>query len=359
MTKNNDPALQIGTAYSQYDLMYKALFQQNKNIQHVFNFQLSNSNNVPRYDKLNQWNGKTYKSAEWYYGPELRTLASYQFTNNLKQKYADKYKLTLAYQYIEESRNDRGWQSLYLNKRHENVHVASLNLDGVKTLKQNPNSIHEIRYGLDGQFNYVASNAHDENINTGGISKIPTRYPDGGSNMVYLASFVSHSWEIGKKIIVSDGLRYNFISLHSIFNNKTFFPFLENTLTQKNNALNGNLGLVFSPTKNLKLYTNTATAFRAPNLDDVNKVFESTFGNKKDNGLIIPNANLQSEYTYNYELGVSTIYKKIKLEAVGYYTQIQNAIKVKPSQLNGLESAFFKGVNPKFFSNQNAQKAYI
>lgn len=359
MAKNNDPALQIGTAYSQYDLMYKALFQQNKNIQHVFNFQLSNSNNVPRYDKLNQWNGKTYKSAEWYYGPELRTLASYQFTNNLKQKYADKYKLTLAYQYMEESRNDRGWQSLYLNKRHEYVHVASLNLDGVKTLKQNPNSIHEIRYGLDGQFNYVASNAHDENINTGGISNIPTRYPDGGSNMVYLASFVSHSWEIGKKIIVSDGLRYNFVSLHSIFNNKTFFPFLENTLTQKNNALNGNLGLVFGPTKNLKLYTNTATAFRAPNLDDVNKVFESTFGNKKDNGLIIPNANLQPEYTYNYELGVSTIYKKIKLEAVGYYTQIQNAIVVKQSQLNGLDSAFFKGVNTKVFSNQNAQKAYI
>ena len=359
MTKNDDPDLQIGTAYSQYDLFYKALFQQNKNKQHVFNFQLSNSSNVPRYDRLNQWNGKNYKSAEWYYGPELRTMANYQFSNNINHKYADKYKIIVAYQYIEESRNDRSWQSLQLNKQNEFVHVASINLDAVKTLKQNPNSIHEIRYGLDGQFNDVASNAHSVNIINGIKTNIATRYPDGGSNMVYLAAFVSHSWEIGKKFIISDGLRYNYVSLNSKFNNKTFFPFLENTLTQKNNALNGNLGLVFNPIKNLKLYTNASTAFRAPNLDDVNKVFDSKFGNKANDGLIIPNATLQPEYTYNYELGVSTIYKKIKLEAVGYYTQIQNAIVVKPSQLNGQDSAFFKGVNTKVFSNINAQQAYI
>lgn len=359
MTKNEDPALQIGTDYSQYDLFYKALFQQNKTKQHVFNFQLSNSSNVPRYDRLSQWNGKTYKSAEWYYGPELRTLANYQFSNNLNQKYADKYKIIVAYQYIEESRNDRNWQSLNLVKKNEYVHVASLNIDAVKTIKQNPNSIHEIRYGFDAQFNDVTSNAHSINILNGSKTNIPTRYPDGGSSMVYMATFVSHSWEIGKKFIVSDGLRYNYVSLNATFNDKTFFPFLENSLYQKNNALNGNLGLVFNPIKNLKLYTNASTAFRAPNLDDVNKVFDSKFGNKKDDGLIIPNANLQPEYTYNYELGISSIYKKIKLEAVGYYTQIQNAIVVKSSQLNGQDSAFFNGVNTKVFSNKNAQQAYI
>lgn len=355
MVKNTDPALQVGTEYSQYDLMYKALYQQNENKQHVFNFQLSNTNNVPRYDRLNEWKGKAYRSAEWYYGPELRTLASYQFANNLKQKYADKYKLVLAYQYIEESRNDRNWQNVNLNKRNEYVHVASINLDAVKTWKQNQNLTHEIRYGIDGQYNYVASNAYSQNILNGNKSNISTRYPDGGSNMVYMAAFVSHSWEIGKKFIVSDGLRFNFVSLNSIFNNKTFFPFLENTLTQNNNALNGNLGLVFNPIKNLKLYTNASTAFRAPNLDDVNKVFDS----KSGEAIITPNANLQPEYTYNYELGVSTVYKKIKLEAVGYYTQIQNTIVIKSSQLNGQDSAIYNGVNTKVFSNQNAQQAFI
>ncbi len=356
MTKNTDPALQIGTAYSQYDLMYKALFQQNKNIQHVFNFQLSNSNNVPRYDRLNEWKGtKNYRSAEWYYGPELRTLVSYQLIDNLKQKYADKYKLILAYQYIEESRNDRNWQSLYLNKRHEYIHVASLNLEAVKTLKQNFKSIHEIRYGIDVQYNEVASNAHDVNIISGLISRIPTRYPEGGSSMVYMAAFLSHSWEIGKKFIISDGLRYNFVSLNSTFNNLFFFPFLNNKLIQNNHALNGNIGLVYNPIKNLKLYTNVSSAFRAPNLDDENKVFDS----KSGVAIITPNANLQPEYTYNYELGISTIYKKIKIEAVGFYTQIQNAIVIKSSQINGQDSAIYNGINTKIYSNQNAQQGYI
>ena len=356
MLKNSDPSLQIGTAYSQYNLMYKLLFEANKKTNHIITFQLSNTSNVPRFDRLNQWKGtKNYKSAEWYYGPELHFLTSYNLNKFVKSKLADNYKLTLAFQYIEESRNDRSWQSVYLNKRSEYVHVTSLNLDAIKSIKKNKNSIHEIRYGLDGQFNYVASNAHDEHIKTGAITMIPTRYPDGGSNMVYMAAFVSHSWEIGKKFIVSDGLRFNYVSLNSKFNNKTFFPFLKNSLEQNNTALNGNLGLVFNPNKNIKIYSNLSSAFRAPNLDDVSKVFDSKAGE----AIIIPNPNLQPEYTYNYEIGVSTIYKNIKLEAVGYYTQIQNAIVVKPSQLNGLDSAFYNGLNTKVTSNQNAQQAYI
>jgi hemoglobin/transferrin/lactoferrin receptor protein len=356
MIKNYDPALQIGTGYSQYDITYKALYQQNENKQHVFNFQLSNTSNVPRYDKLNEWKGtKNYRSAEWYYGPELRTLASYQFSNNLNRKLADKYKFILAYQYIEESRNDRNWQNVNLNKRNELVQVISLNLDAVKTMKKNSNSVHEIRYGIDGQFNDVASKANSINILNGTKTNISTRYPDGGSNMIYMAAFVSHSWEIGKKFIMSDGLRFNFVSLNSTFIDKTFFPFLSNSLAQNNHALNGNVGLVFNPIKNLKLYTNASSAFRAPNLDDVNKVFDS----KSGEAIITPNAELQPEYTYNYELGLSSIYKKIKIEAVGYYTQIQNAIVIKPSLWNGLDSAIYNGVNTKVFSNQNASQAYI
>ena len=357
MLKNSDPSLQIGTAYSQYNLMYKLLFAANKKTNHVLTFQLSNTGNVPRFDRLNQWKGtKNYRSAEWYYGPELHFLTSYNLNKFVKSNLADNYKLTLAFQYIEESRFDRNWQEVYLNKRSEYVHVTSLNLDIIKSIKQNKNSIHEIRYGIDGQYNYVASNAHDENIKNGGITMIPTRYPDGGSNMVYMAVFVSHSWEIGKKFIVSDGLRLNYINLKSNFNNKTFFPFLNNSLVQNNTALNGNLGLVFNPNKSIKIYSNLSSAFRAPNVDDVSKVFDSKAGE----AIIIPNANLKPENTINYELGFSAIaITKIKLEGVLFFTDIKNAIVVKESTLNGQDSAFYNGIYTKIYSNQNAQQAYI
>jgi hemoglobin/transferrin/lactoferrin receptor protein len=356
MTKNNDPLIQLGTAYYQYDAMYKALYQAKETQQHIFNFQISNTGNVPRYDRLNEWKGKNYRSAEWYYGPELRTLASYQLNTILNKKMADKYKLTLAYQYIEESRNDRNWQATVLNKRNEAVNVLSLNLDVLKSIKQSNNFTHEIRYGIDGQYNSVKSTANGININTGANSAIPTRYPDGGSNMSYLAAFISHSWELGKKFIISDGLRFNYVGLNSTFNDKTFYPFLGNTLTQNNTALNGNLGAVYNPIKQLKLYANASTAFRAPNVDDINKVFDS----KAAEALITPNPDLKPERTNNFELGFSTlIHNKVKLDASIYYTQIHDLITMLPSKLNGLDSAVYSEKNTKVFSYQNAQEAYI
>ncbi|MFA9215219.1 MAG: TonB-dependent receptor plug domain-containing protein, partial [Candidatus Methylacidiphilales bacterium] len=148
----------------------------------------------------------------------------------------------------------------------------------------------------------------------------------------------------------------NYVGLNSTFNNKTFFPFLGNSLSQQNTAINGNLGLVYLPIKAIKLYTNLSNAFRAPNLDDVNKVFES----KKGEAMIIPNPDLKPEYTYNLEMGFSAVVrKKIKLEANVYYTQIINAITVKNTTLNGNDSALYNGVNTKVFSNQNVQQAYI
>jgi hemoglobin/transferrin/lactoferrin receptor protein len=356
MTKNSDPYLQLGTAYAQYDVMYKALYQANMATQHILNVQFSNTNNVPRYDRLNEWKGNTYRSAEWFYGPELRSLVSYQYNQNLNRSYADKLRVTVAYQYIEESRNDRNWQSTTLNRRNEYVHVGTLNVDASKTIRQDANNVHEIRYGLDGQYNLVNSNANGKNINTGAVTGISTRYPDGGSSMNYLAAFVSHAWEIGKKWVISDGLRFNYVQLNSTFNNKAFFPFLENSLTQQNSAINGNIGVVYNPIKPVKLYSNASTAFRAPNLDDVNKVFDS----KSGEALITPNPNLKPEYTYNIELGISAlVHKKVKIDAVGYYTLIQNAIVVNASKLNGLDSAVYSGKNTKVFSNQNAQQAYI
>jgi len=357
MLKNSDPSLQLGTAYNQYDIVYKVLYAKRSNEQHLFNFQLSNTNNVPRYDRLNEWKGtKNYRSAEWYYGPELRTLVSYQYYKITKNIFADFYKVTLAYQYIEESRFDRNWQAANLNQRNEFLHVASLNMDATKQIRHFPSMKHEIRYGFDGQFNNVASNANAKNVITGETTGNSTRYPDGGSTMNYLAAYISHSWEIGKKIIISDGLRANYVGLNSTFNNKTFFPFLGNSLSQQNTAINGNLGLVYLPIKAIKLYTNLSNAFRAPNLDDVNKTFDSKAGE----ALITPNPDLKPEYTYNLEMGFSAVVlKKIKLETNVYYTQINNAITVKTTTIDGKDSALYNGVNTKVFCNQNVQQAYI
>ncbi|MEI9957160.1 MAG: hypothetical protein WDM90_12860 [Ferruginibacter sp.] len=50
------------------------LFKQNEHVNHSLNFQLSNTNNVPRYDRLQDTKnfggaiGTALRYAEWFYG---------------------------------------------------------------------------------------------------------------------------------------------------------------------------------------------------------------------------------------------------------------------------------------------------
>jgi len=51
---------------------------------------------------------------------------------------------------------------------------------------------------------------------------------------------------------------------------------------------------------------NIGTGFRAPNIDDMAKVFDSEPGN-----VIVPNDNLKPEYIYNADIGLSKTFRFI------------------------------------------------
>lgn len=57
MIMNADTNLQVGSGYSQFDILQKFIFKQGNNINHILNFQLSNSSNIDRYDRLTQFTG--------------------------------------------------------------------------------------------------------------------------------------------------------------------------------------------------------------------------------------------------------------------------------------------------------------
>lgn len=52
VTGNNDSRVQEFSGYKQWDITQKLLFKQNEKVSHTLNFQLSNSSDVPRYDRL-------------------------------------------------------------------------------------------------------------------------------------------------------------------------------------------------------------------------------------------------------------------------------------------------------------------
>jgi len=351
MTKNDNPNIQKQSGYQQYDALGKILINQSDKVSHTFTFQYSNTNDVPRYDRLNIYSGANFKFAEWYYGPETRLMGSYKLDLSNEKSFYDNAQLTLAYQNIKESRNNRRFSNANLFSQNEKVDVMSLNFDLYKKLKSN-----ELRFGVEGTYNIVKSTAVKKNIVTGVETPDITRYPDGDNNMLSLSAYFSHSWEINKQFTLSDGVRFSYVNLKSTFVDTTFYKFPFNEAKQNNAAINASLGLVFMPKNDWRFYINAASGFRAPNFDDLSKVFETTAGN-----VIVPNNDLKPEYSYTGEFGISKIFdNRIKIEGVAYGTIFSNAIITAPFQFNGKDSVSYQGVTSKVYANQNADKgAYI
>ncbi|MFN0200094.1 MAG: TonB-dependent receptor plug domain-containing protein [Bacteroidia bacterium] len=343
--QNNRPNYQIGSAYKQWGFMQKLAFKQNDYTTHQLNIQLSNSGNVPRYDRLTEigGNGRPLQ-AEWYYGPQKRNLFAY----DMKGK---SLHIGINYQQIEESRHNRRFNSTNLNHRIEKVQVWGANIDWHKNTDK-----HDLRAGLDMQWNDLKSRAYKENVDTKVQGSLDTRYPDGKNNQLNSAIYATHTWHISPKFTLNEGIRLSYILLNSTFTDTSFFAFPFNAVRQTQLVPNGNIGAMYSPSKKVRLSYLFSTGFRSPNIDDLSKVFESSSSAQR---LIVPNENLKPERTINQELKLSLGNKTIKWEIVGFYTMFNNAIVADKFQYEGKDSVLYDGVLCEIYANQNKRNAFI
>jgi hemoglobin/transferrin/lactoferrin receptor protein len=350
LVANTDKYLQKFSGYTQYDLLQKFSFNQNEKITHGLSYQYSNSSNIPRYDRLTDPKGKGLNSAEWYYGPQMRMLGIYNLSAKNLTGFFTAINANLSYQKIEESRHNRNFNSSNKNSRIEKVDVYGLNVDFQRKKEKS-----DTRVGIDAQYNTVNSTAFRTNIISGEKSALDTRYPDGKNEMYNMAIYATNTYRITEKLILNDGLRLAQIGLNSNFATKDFFPFPFDQIKQNNTALSGNLGLVYLPDDKWKISLMGSTGYRAPNVDDLSKVFESTPGR-----IIVPNPNLKPEKTYNGDLQITKIFGKvIRWENVFFYTLFKDALVADKFTFNGEDSISYDGIKSAVFSVQNKQSAYI
>lgn len=351
MLRNDDPNIQVGTGYSQYDVMEKILFQQNNKVSHLLNFQFSTTTDIPRYDRLTEVSSNgNFSNGDWYYGPQKRMLGTYNLKLNAEKCFYDNANFILAYQQVEESRHQRKFNNAKLSNRTELVNVYSVNADFEKKFL----SI-ELRYGLEGVMNKVTSTADFVNLITGETGSTDTRYPNGGSETRSLAAYLTHNWELNEKLVFSQGIRFTNNYLHAEFVDTAFFKFPFSEINQKSNAVTGNIGLVFKPGNDWHLALLFSNGFRTPNVDDMTKIFESTGGS-----LIVPNEKLKPEQIYNAEITIGKRFNQsIHIEATSWYAIYKNALTVQPFLFNGEDSIVYNGVLSEVKSTVNKGEAFI
>jgi hemoglobin/transferrin/lactoferrin receptor protein len=350
---NPDDRVQRFSGYKQWDITQKFLLRPGENISHLLNLQFSNSSDVPRYDRLQDIRNGNLRYAEWYYGPQLRVLAAYEFTLRKLPLFTE-LKTIISYQRIKESRHQREYRRYdRFDSRREGLNVWAVTIDARKLW-----SAHELTVGLDAQLNDVTSEATRENIFTGAISKLDSRYPNGENNMNYFGAYAQHTLKFGNgKLVLNDGIRVQTNIMHSTISDNSFFNFPFTKLEQKNIAVTGNIGLVYNPYEYLRFNAGLATGFRAPNIDDLARIFESNTASRQ---LIIPNPDIKPEYTYNADIGVNyTVREKVQLDFSAFYTLFRNAIALAPFQLNGEDSVVYNGINSRVYANQNINRAKL
>lgn len=346
---NPNPKRQIPTEYSQINLMQKIRFQPNEKWDFNYGFHYSATSDYSRYDRMIRPRGNTLRSAEWYYGPQIWMMNNLDALHTANNKVYDKMRINIAYQYFQESRIDRDLNRPTRRTNKDEVDAYSVNIDFEKSI----NNKHRFNYGAEWVLNKVGSFGEALNINTGDSIGLASRYPNGSSWSSY-AVFLTYRYKISEKLILSSGIRYNQFLLNATFDT-TFYPFPFTKAEINAGAATGSIGLVYNPTEKWQLGVNFSTGFRAPNVDDIGKIFDSTPGS-----VVIPNPNLKAEYAYNAEIALAKIFGKwVKVDATAYYTLLDNALVRRPFNLNGQDSIEYSGELSRVEAIQNAANAYV
>ncbi len=352
VVSNPNPLVQVPTGYDQINVMQKARYESSDNLSFDMGLYYSTTSDYSRYDRLIRYRGDNLRSAEWNYGPQRWFMGNLQLTKlSSDSNLYDKIQATVAYQNFQESRMDRDFDNDIRNIREEAVDAISANLDLEKQLGQNT----ELFYGAEYVYNKVTSTGDEENISTN--TSIPTvsRYPNG-SDWQSIAGYASLKYKPNTKFVFQGGLRYNHIRINADFTeNNQYLNLPYNTTKINNGAFTGTAGMTWTPSNIIEWRLNGTTSFRAPNIDDIGKLFDSEPGS-----VVVPNNDLKPEYAYGGELGLKLNFDNVVvLDMATYYTYLDNALVRRDFSLNGQTEIEYDGELSNVQAIQNAAFARV
>ena len=352
MIINSNPFIQRGVGFNQIDLTNKILFKLNATSKLIINSQFSSSSNLQRLDQLNNLTiNNLPEYAQWNYGPQKRLLNSIALTSSFSSILFDDIRAIFSHQHIKESRVTRRFNSFFQKNSVENVNVLGSNIQFSKSIGVNS----RLDYGTETYYNNVDSRAYEFNLLDSTTSSINSRYPNGGSNTFFPAIYGSYNLKKNKLSLIG-GIRYTWNQASAIFND-TLLDFLSDDFEIKRHSLSFSISSYFYPNETTKIFLDLSTGFRAPNIDDLGKVFI------KDQFLTVPNSQLVPEYAYNFSLGMC---KKINFNNIqlsfsssSFLTILDNVITKQSLEINGSSLIYYDSNYYEILANQNSELGIV
>ena len=346
---NGDRRRQAPSGYSQVNFMQKVRYAPGAawNLEYAFHY--SETSEYARYDRHQRMRGGLPRYAEWNYGPQRWIM------NHLRVEHAgggvayDSLRLNLALQRFEESRISRDLNKPRRETQSEAVDAWSANIDFLK----NPVRGLSISYGAEYVQNNVRSKGVATDIVTSVHTPMATRYPK--ARWYSAGLYAQADWHVTHRLNIAAGVRYNHYRVDCDFSTAGYeVPFAPQHCASAG-SLSGNVGINWRPASGWLFRVNYARGFRAPNVDDMGKLFDSA-----DGCVTVPNPALEPEYADNIELGIAKRFATfLEFDVTAYYTRLDNAIVRRDYVFNGSPTMEYGGEHCRVQALQNAAVAHV
>ena len=346
---NLDECRQTPSGYSQLNFMQKVRYAPGGGWNFEYAFHLSETSEYARYDRHQRMRGGLPRYAEWNYGPQFWMM------NHLRAEHTgggimyDSMKVNLALQRFEESRISRDLNKPRRETQSEAVDAWSANIDFIKSVSDGLS----ISYGAEYVQNNVRSKGVATDIVTNVAESMAARYPS--AEWYSAGLFAQAEWHVTNRLNLAAGLRYNHYLIDNDFSTVGYDIPFEPRQVSSAGSVSGNIGLNWRPASGWLLRVNYARGFRAPNVDDMGKLFDSA-----DGCVTVPNPALKPEYADNVELGFAKhIGSFLKFDVTAYYTHLTDAIVRRDFLFNGSTTMEYQGSECRVQALQNAATANV
>ena len=344
---NGRPEVQKFSGFSLWHTIHKLRVQILPSLYVQYAFYHSTTSDIPRYDRLQLRSSQAPSTrplvySEWYYGPQTLTTHAFDVQWSAPAGMFDKLKLKLVRQEYSESRHVRRFQSDWKQQQQEQVDVLALKFDAEKEIGGL-----ELLAGTDFYVNRITSKARLLEEHLSRVSHLDSRYPSFGNESRALGIFCILNQEFGLGWTLTAGVRY------SVLNLKVKDDPLRSSIRDldlSNSTVTASMGIKYGLLNNFQIGLLFSSGFRAPNLDDVGKLFELD-----GDDVVVPNQDLKPENVYNQE--IKARYKplpSLTLDFVLFHAWWVNPIVRDVFAFNGSPVLTVGGEEKRVLSNINS-----
>lgn len=319
---------QSPTGYDELAGDAKLLFKIADNHKLTFAYQYDKQNNVPRYDKI------IGKYQIYNFDPQIRQLAYARLSSYYKNKWINNLITTISFNRSGETRIKQKDGETTVKNENDVVNTWGGNIE----INSLPASNWKFTSGLE----FFSDKVYSETITKENGNKNVSRglYPDGAESKSF--AFYSYHTIDFKKFSTTIGGRFNTYKITAAdkkFGNVDIGP----------TSVVGNFSLMYSLSPDFNLIGAVYSSFRSPNINDL-----SSFGTF-NYGIEVPNPDLKSEKSLNFELGLKSRMEKFSGSVYLYRNRLYNMIDRVEASWNGYDSID----GEKVYRKENFAKAVI